>query len=567
MMKMKQSFLKKVCLLALMVILAGAQLYAQKVTGKVVDETNAPIPGVNVVVKAVQSSYGPAGRNSVIEKSYGSPDITNDGVTIAKAVQLEGFEQLGVSLVQEAATKTNDVAGDGTSLTTILSGALINEGVRVVESGSDPVRVKKGIQKASEFALEYLTKNAKKIKEESEMIDVATISSRSREIGEMIAGMLNRVGKDGVVTVQNGDSNKIEQELTEGMQFDRGYRSHFFVTDQDKMEMVADKPYVLVTDHKISSIQDVLPVLESISNTGKKDLVIIADDIEGEALTTFVVNKMRGVFNIFAVQAPGFGDRKKAMLEDIAVLTGATYISSDLGMKLKDVVVEDLGSADRIVSDKDTTTIVGGKGDTDNIKKRIEALRGAINEANSDYDKEKLQERLAKITGGVGVIKVGAATETEMKEKKYLVEDALNATKAAVKEGVVAGGASTLIRIAKELEAVKSENDQEQVGINLFRAALLAPFRVMAKNSGIYDISILVSEIEESATSGYDFSKFEMVENMVKAGIIDPVLVIKQAISNSSSIACSVITTEVIMAEEKEEKKEHDHSHNEEEIM
>ncbi len=506
--------------------------------------------GVNAVVRAVQTSYGPIGRTSVIQKSYGAPDITNDGVTIAKAVELDSFEQLGVSLIQEAANKTNDVAGDGTSLTTILSGSLINEGVRVIESGSDPVQVKHGMHKAAEFALDYLTKNAKSITTQEEMADVATISCRDRKIGEMIARMIHKVGKDGVVTVQTGDTNEIVEELTEGMQFDKGYKSPYFVTDTNRMEAVADKPYILVTDSKISSIQDVLPVIESLAQMGKKDLVVIADDIDGEALATFVLNKIRGIFNIFAVQAPAFGDRRKAILEDIAILTGATFISSDLGMLPKNATVADLGTADKVISTKDNTTIVGGKGDKDKIAKRIEFIRQSIESATSDYDKEKLQERLAKLAGGVGVIKVGAATEVEMKTLKYLVEDALNATKAAVSEGVVAGGASTLIRISKELENLKGSDEGENVGINIFKKALHGPFRAMARNSGVYDISLILNQIENSKTGGYDFRKMQFVEDMVSAGIIDPVLVIKQAINNAVSVASSIITTEVAIIDE-----------------
>ncbi len=506
--------------------------------------------GVNAVVKAVQTSYGPIGRTSVIQKSYGVPDITNDGVTIAKAVELEGFEQLGVSLIQEAANKTNDVAGDGTSLTTILSGSLVNEGIRVIESGSDPMQVKQGMHKAAEFALDYLAKNAKSIATQEEMADVATISCRDRKIGEMIARMIHKVGKDGVVTVQTGDTNEIVEELTEGMQFDKGYKSPYFITDTTRMEAVADKPYILVTDSKISSIQDVLPVIESLAQMGKKDLVVIADDIDGEALATFVLNKIRGVFNIFAVQAPAFGDRRKAILEDIAILTGATFISSDLGMLPKNATVEDLGSADKVISTKDNTTIVGGKGDKDKIAKRIEFIRQSIESATSDYDKEKLQERLAKLAGGVGVIKVGAATEVEMKTLKYLVEDALNATKAAVSEGVVPGGASTLIRISKELENLKGSDEGENVGISIFRKALHGPFRAMARNSGVYDISLILSQIENSKVGGYDFRKMQFVDDMLSAGIIDPVLVIKQAINNAVSVASSIITTEVAIIDE-----------------
>jgi chaperonin GroEL len=506
--------------------------------------------GVNTVLQAVQSSYGPLGKTAVVGQSYGAPIITNDGVTIAKSIELDGYEQLGVSLIQQAASKTNDVAGDGTTLTTVLAGNLINEGIRVVESGSDAVQVKHGIQKAVTYILGQLDDVAKPVSTEEEMADVATISSRNRDIGQMIARMLAKVGKDGVVTVQNGDSNSIEEELTEGMQFDKGFKSPYFVTDTSRMEAVLEKPSILVTDKKISSIQDVLPVIEQLAQQGRKELVIIAEDIEGEALATFVLNKMRGVFNIVAVQAPAFGDRRKAMLEDIAVLTGATFISSDLGMTVKSATVDDLGSADRIIATKDTTTIVGGHGDKEAIKARIEGLKSAIREVKSDYDQEKLQERLAKLAGGVGVIKVGAATQVELKELMYLVEDALNATKAAISEGVVPGGASTWVRISRQLDAVQADNDSEKVGINLVKKVLLAPFRAIASNSAIYDISILIEQIEKSVSGGYDFRKMVMVDDMIVAGIIDPVLVLKQAISNAASIATSVITTEVIIADE-----------------
>jgi len=506
--------------------------------------------GVNIVLQAVQSSYGPLGKTAVIGQSYGAPNITNDGVTIAKSIELEGYEQLGVSLIQQAANKTNDIAGDGTTLTTVLSGNLINEGIRVVESGSDAVQVKQGIRKAVTHILSKLNDYSTLVNSEEEMADVATISSRNRDIGTMIARMINKVGKDGVVTVQNGDTNSIEEDLTEGMQFDKGFKSPYFVTDTARMEAVLEKPAILVTDKKISSIQDVLPVVEQLAQQGKKELVIIAEDIEGEALATFVLNKIRGVFNILAVQAPAFGDRRKAMLEDIAILTGATFISSDLGMALKNASIDDLGSADRVISTKDDTTIVGGHGDKQALDSRIDAIKTSLADASSDYDKEKLQERLAKLTGGVGVIKVGAATEVELKELKYLVEDALNATKAAVSEGVVPGGASTWVRISKSLDEVTGENENETVGINLVKKALIAPFRAIAKNSGIYDISILLEQIENSAAGGYDFKKMVMVDDMLKAGIIDPVLVLKQAISNAASIATSLITTEVIVVDE-----------------
>lgn len=508
--------------------------------------------GVNSVVLAVASSYGPKGRTTVIGKSFGAPDISNDGVTIAKAIESEGFEQLGISLIQQAANKTNDEAGDGTSLTTILSGSIINEGIRVVEAGSDPVKVRIGLNKAKDFVLDYISNVKKDINTKPEMADVATISCRNREIGEMIAEVLEEVGKDGVVTVQSGDSNKIEKEVVQGMQFDKGYKSPYFVTDTAKMEAVAENPYILVTDLKVTSIQEVVPVIEELAGQGKKELVIIAEDIEGDALANFVLNKVRGVFNIFAVQAPAFGDRRKAMLQDIATLTGATFISSDLGMQLKSVTMSDLGVADKVISDKDNTTIIGGKGDKSAIDSRVAEIRKEFEATTSDYDKEKLQERLAKLVGGVGVIKVGAATEVEMKELKYQVEDALNATKAAVAEGVVAGGASTLLRAAKDLDKLANEttDEDEKVGVNIVKKALEYPFRTIAKNSGIYDISILVNDITAKANGGYDFKDMKMVDDMLEAGIIDPALVLKQAISNSSSIAGSVITTEVAIVDE-----------------
>ena len=450
--------------------------------------------GVNTVVKAVQTSYGPAGRTSIISQSYGGPTITNDGVTIAKAIELEGLEQMGVSLIQQAANKTNDVAGDATSSTVILSGAIINEGLRVVEAGSDPVKVRSGIQKAVQFSLANLEKIATPITTREDKASVATISSRSSEIGAMIADILEKVGNDGVVTVQTGDSNKMEVELTQGMQFDKGYKSPYFVTDTAKMEAVVEKPMILVTDQKVTSIQDILPVIEQMASSGKKDLVLIADDIEGEALATFVLNKVRGIFNVYAVQAPAFGDRRKAILEDIAILVGATFISLDLGMQLKTVSFDDLGTASRVIITKDTTTIVDGGGDKNSVQNRANYITESIRETKSDYEIEKLLERKAKLVGGVGVIKVGAATEVEMKELKYVVEDAVNATKAAIAEGVVPGGAVTFVRLSQELDQIleKADNNDEKIGIQVVQKALFAPFRAIAQNSGIYDISIIL---------------------------------------------------------------------------
>jgi chaperonin GroEL len=520
------------------------------------DARKAIQTGVNTVVNAVKTSYGPAGRTTVIASSYGAPTVTNDGVTIAKAVELEGLEQMGVALIQQAANKTNDVAGDGTSLTTILTGAMVNEGIRVVEAGADAVKVRSGMQKAVNFALDKLNSMATEVKTKEERANVARISSRSNEVAIMIAEILEEVGQNGVVTVQTGDSNKIEKEVTQGMQFDKGYKSPYLVTDTAKMEAIADKPMVLVTDQKVSTIQDVLPILEAMSQMGKKDLVIIADDIEGEALATFVLNKIRGIFNVFSVQAPAFGDRRKEILKDIAVLVGATYISSDLGMQLKTATIEDLGSCGKVIMTKDTTTIVGGKGDDKVLKSRIDEINLAITNTTSDYDKEKLQERLAKLTGGVGVIKVGAASEVEMKELKYVVEDAVNATRAAMAEGVVPGGASTLVRISTALSDLKTENEDEKVGVNLVQKALLIPFRAIAENSGIYDISLLLQDINAGERSGYDFKLMESVKDMVKSGIIDPKLVVREAIMNAASISGSILTTQVVMCDEpKDEPK------------
>ncbi len=521
------------------------------------DARKAIQSGVNTVVKAVQTSYGPKGRTSVIAKSYGAPDVSNDGVTIAKAVELEGYEQLGVSLIQQAASKTNDVAGDGTSLTAVLSGALVNEGLKVVEAGSDPVKLRNGIRAAVDFSLGYLSKVATPITTREQKANVATISSKSREIGEMIADVLEKIGVNGVATVQNGDSNKTEVDVVEGMQFDKGYKSPYFVTDTNRMEAVAEKPLILITDKKISSIQDVLPVIEAMAQQGKKDLVIIAEDIEGEALATFVLNKMRGIFNVYGVQAPAFGDRRKAMLEDIAVLTGATFVSSDLGMQLKTVTVDDLGSADRVVMTKDTTTIVGGKGDKDQIKVRVSGLNQAYLETKSDYDKEKIAERVAKLVGGVGVIKVGAATEVEMKELKYVIEDALNATKAAIAKGVVPGGAVTLVRMSEALTELetKTMDTDEKVGVRIFKHALLTPFRAIAQNAGVYDVSITLHKIVGDPKIGFDFSSMTEVKDMLAAGIIDPVMVVEQAVLNASSVAGSIITTEVAIIEEPKDEK------------
>ena len=510
--------------------------------------------GVNIVVDAVTTSYGPAGRTSVIGQSYGAPIIADDGVTIAKAIELEGIEQTGVALIQQAASKTNDNAGDGTTTTTILAGALINEGLKVVEAGSDPVKLRAGIKKAVDYSLIKLNEMTVMVKTKEDKVNVATISSRSEVIGAMVAEILEEVGNDGVVTVENGDSNEITKKVTQGMQFDKGYKSPYFVTDTTKMEAHVDRPYILVTDCKVTTIQDVLPLMEEMLQSGKKDLVIIADDIEGDALGTFVLNKIRGIFNVYAIQAPAFGDRRKAVLEDIATLTGATFVSNDIGMSLKTTKMNDLGSSDRVIITKDDTTIVGGSGDKNLLDSRIALMRASLSEIKSDYDKEKVQERIAKLVGGVGVLKVGAATEVEMKELRYVVEDAVNATKAAISEGVVAGGASTLVRLSKSLDSLEGSNDEENIGINIVKKAFLAPFRAIAKNSGIYDIALIQAKIEQNNNAGYNFKLLVEVDDMLKAGIIDPKLVLREAITNASSIASSIITTEVVVVDAPKEE-------------
>ncbi len=506
--------------------------------------------GVNAVVNAVRTSYGPMGRTTIIEQSYGSPIVTNDGVTIAKAIELSGIEQMGVSLVQQSANLTNENAGDGTSLTTILTGAIVNEGIKMVEAGSDPVKIKNGIQKAVDFVLSELNTITTPVRTKNDKFNVAKISSRSSEIATMIADILEEVGDDGIVTVASGDSNTIEKEVTTGMQFDKGYKSPYFITDTTKMEAVTSKVAILITDAKITSIQDILPIVEALASQGKKELVLIADDIEGEALATFVMNKIRGVFNVYAVQAPAFGDRRKEILKDIAVLVGATYIETNLGMSPKTSIIDDLGTADKVIMTKDTTTIIGGKGETKALENRIQEIRGAINDTKSDYEKEKLLERIAKLTGGIGVIKVGASSEVEMKSLKFIVEDAVNATKSAVEEGIVPGGATTLIRLSNLLLNLQSTDEGEKLGIAIVAKALQVPFRAIAENSGMYDVSVVMQDILKSPVAGYDFRAMISVTDMLASGIIDPKKVLREAISNAASVASSIITTEVAMCDD-----------------
>lgn len=508
--------------------------------------------GVDALANAVKVTLGPKGRNVVLEKKFGAPTITNDGVTIARDIELEDpFENMGAQLVKEVATKTNDIAGDGTTTATLLAQAMIREGMRNVVAGANPMIIKKGIDDAVKALVEEIKSKAKKIEGKADIAQVATISSANAETGELIAEAMEKVGKDGVITVEESKSMATNLSVVEGMQFDRGYISPYLVTDTDKMEAVLDDPYILITDRKISAIADILPILEQVVKAGKQ-LAIIAEDIDGEALTTIVVNKLRGTFKALAVKAPGFGDRRKAMLEDIAILTGGTVISEELGRKLDSVTMEDLGRARQIRSTKEETTIVDGMGDKDQIAARVAQIKKQIAETTSDFDKEKLQERLAKLAGGVAVIEIGAATEVEMKDKKYRIEDALNATRAAVEEGIVAGGGTTFIDILPALDKIQVEGD-EKVGVNIVRRAIEEPVRQIADNAGL-EGSVVVENVKKAGSGvGFNALKNEYVD-MIKAGIVDPAKVTRSALQNAASIASMVLTTETLVADKPEEK-------------
>ncbi len=508
--------------------------------------------GVDALADAVKVTLGPKGRNVVLEKKYGAPTITNDGVTIARDIELEDpFENMGAQLVKEVATKTNDIAGDGTTTATLLAQALIHEGMRNVAAGANPMIVKKGIQRAVDALVEEIKKRSVKIDSKESIAQVAAISSADDETGKLIADAMEKVGKDGVITVEESKTMKTNLSVKEGMQFDRGYISPYLVTDTDKMEAALDDPYILITDRKISAINDILPVLEQVVKAGKQ-LAIIAEDVDGEALTTLVVNKLRGTFKCLAVKAPGFGDRRKAMLQDIAILTGGQVISEELGRKLDSVTIEDLGQAHKIVSTKDETTIISGKGDKNAIAERVAQIRKQISETTSDFDKEKLQERLAKLAGGVAVIEIGAATEVEMKDKKYRIEDALNATRAAVEEGIVAGGGTTFLDIQGALDSVEAEGD-EKVGVDIVRRAIEEPVRQIANNAGL-EGSVVVEHVKKEADGvGFNALKNEYV-NMIDTGIVDPAKVTRSALQNAASIASMVLTTETLVADKPEEK-------------
>ena len=515
--------------------------------------------GVERLAKAVSTTLGPKGGNVALDKSWGTPQVVNDGVTVAKEIDLEDkFENMGAQIVKEAASKTNDVAGDGTTTAVVLAKAIVSEGLKNVSAGTNAMILRGGLEKATKVLVDEIAKFSKKISNKEEKIQVATISAQNKQVGEIIAEAMEKVGDQGVITVDESKGSDIELEYKEGMQFDKGYLSPYFVTNGEKMESVIENPYILVTDMKISSMQDLLPLLENLMKVSK-DLVIICDDMDGEALATLVVNKLRGVLNVLAVKAPGFGDNRKALLEDISILTGASYISEDTGRKIDSVTVDDLGRADRVISDKDSTTIVGGKGSEGEIRERIKIIASLIEKETSTYEKEKLQERLAKLSGGVAIVKVGAATEAELKELKLRVEDAVNATKAAVEEGIVPGGGIAFLRAKESLKELKYEGD-EQVAISILEKALEQPIRLLIKNTGMDDGKVLAeierrSKDEKNKNIGFDVIKMDYVD-MVESGIIDPAKVTRSALQNAISAATMIITTECLVTEvpKKEEK-------------
>ncbi len=517
------------------------------------DARKALEAGVDSLANTVKITLGPKGRNVVLDRPYGAPLITNDGVTIAKDIVLsDPFENMGAQIIREVATKTNDVAGDGTTTASVLAQAIVKEGLKNVAAGANPMVLKRGIMKATEAAVEELKKISKDVEDKTAIAQVASISASDEKIGQLISDAMEKVGKDGVITIEEGKAMTTELNVVEGMQFDRGYVSPYLVTNTDKMSAELDNPVILITDKKISNIQEILPLLEQVLKNGLK-LLIISDDIEGEALTTIIVNKLKGVFNVVAVKAPGFGDRRKAYLEDIAILTGGTYISSDLGYELKDVTLDMLGRAKSVRVDKDNTTIVGGFGSSENIAARVASIRAQIAESTSEYDKEKLQERVAKLAGGVAVIGVGAATEVEMKEKKLRIEDALNATRAAVEEGIVAGGGTALLSIIPQVKkaCAKLEGD-EATGAKIVLRALEAPVRQIAANAGI-DGGIVANTIMSAKKTNYGFdAQKEVYCDMVKAGILDPTKVTRSALQNAASVASTLLTTESLVTDIKE---------------
>ena len=514
------------------------------------DARSAMVRGVDILADTVKVTLGPKGRNVVLEKSFGSPLITNDGVTIAKEIELEDhFENMGAKLVSEVASKTNDIAGDGTTTATVLTQAIVREGIKNVTAGANPIGIRRGIEAAVAAAVEALKNNAIPVANKEAIAQVAAVSSRSEKVGEYISEAMEKVGKDGVITIEESRGMETELEVVEGMQFDRGYLSQYMVTDNEKMVADLENPYILITDKKISNIQEILPLLESILQSSRP-LLIIADDVDGEALPTLVLNKIRGTFNVVAVKAPGFGDRRKAMLEDIAILTGGTVITDDLGLELKDATIEALGQAAKVSVDKDSTVIVEGAGNPEAIANRVAVIKSQIETTTSEFDREKLQERLAKLSGGVAVIKVGAATETELKEMKLRIEDALNATRAAVEEGIVAGGGTALVNVIPAVEDLELTGD-EATGRSIVLRALEEPVRQIAYNAG-YEGSIVIDRLKNAeAGTGFNAATGEWV-NMIEAGIIDPVKVSRSALQNAASVASLILTTEAVVANKPE---------------
>ncbi|MBF7075818.1 chaperonin GroEL [Streptococcus sp. HF-100] len=514
------------------------------------DARSAMVRGVDILADTVKVTLGPKGRNVVLEKSFGSPLITNDGVTIAKEIELEDhFENMGAKLVSEVASKTNDIAGDGTTTATVLTQAIVREGIKNVTAGANPIGIRRGIETAVATAVEALKANSVPVSNKEAIAQVAAVSSRSEKVGEYISEAMEKVGNDGVITIEESKGMETELDVVEGMQFDRGYLSQYMVTDNEKMVADLDNPYILITDKKISNIQEILPLLENILKTSRP-LLIIADDVDGEALPTLVLNKIRGTFNVVAVKAPGFGDRRKAMLEDIAILTGGTVITEDLGLELKDATIEALGQASKVTVDKDSTVIVEGSGDAEAIANRVAVIKSQIESSTSDFDREKLQERLAKLSGGVAVIKVGAATETELKEMKLRIEDALNATRAAVEEGIVSGGGTAFVNVLSAVEALDLSGD-EATGRNIVLRALEEPVRQIALNAG-FEGSIVIDRLKNSeAGTGFNAAIGEWV-NMIDAGIIDPVKVTRSALQNAASVASLILTTEAVVANQPE---------------
>jgi chaperonin GroEL len=516
--------------------------------------------GMDTLATAVVTTLGPKGRNVAVDRKFGSPTITHDGVTVAKEIELEDpFENMGAQLLKEAATKTNDIAGDGTTTSTVLAHSIVTEGMKSLAAGFNPMLLKRGIEAATKAVADKINEQAIEVTTKEEIANVASISAQDRTIGELIAEVMDKVGKDGVITVEESKGLEFETEYVEGMQFDRGYISPYFISDPEHMEAVINDAYILIHDKKISAAADIVPLLEKLVQIGRRDLVIVAEDLDGEALATLVLNKLRGMLNVVAVKAPGFGDRRKAMLEDIAVLTGATVISEETGRKLESATLQDLGRAEKVVITKDDTTIVGGKGDSSAIKGRIEQIRVEIDKSTSDYDREKLQERLAKLSGGVAIIRVGAATETELKEKKHRVEDALSATRAAVEEGIVPGGGVALINAMSGLENLKMDNEDAQIGVNIVRKALEVPMRKIAENAG-KDGAVVLESVRRSHKEngninvGYDIISEEYTD-MVKAGVIDPAKVTRGALENAASIASMILTTEALVTEVPEKEK------------